>query len=516
MTFGERLFVPTYDSCPADDDLELLLLGRTDDDRAGELEKHLDGCAACRSRLIELGAEDELVAALRAGQPNPLGQEATTGRGDQATDLAGLLIPQFKRIAGSPHGSAGGTQTFVEGSTPVPHQLDSTFSSSTKSAAFTDEVISIGPYEIRGVVGRGGMGTVFHAYDPRLKRSVALKVIQQHWSADPEAVDRLVREAQAAAAVEHDNIVVIHAIETHDGLPCIVMPLLRGENIRQRVEALGGPMSLSEILRIGQEVAGGLSAAHANGLVHRDLKPENLWLEEPSGRARILDFGLAEFRDGQSSGGQTISGTPGYLAPEQAKGLPCDARSDIFSLGCVLYYLATGKPPFTGSKEHRALWTVLSDPPAAAATCNPNVPDELSDLITRMLSQDPADRPSSAQEVFKLLQAVEGLQAAARLTGVRRRRMLVVAAAALMGGIAVGAWTLVPPTPVTVIIQGDEPSMPIVFSHEATEHTLQIDEAETHTLAPGRYSLRPAQPQDGRTLLPDHLTIEPGDTQTVR
>src|SRR5439155_23308474 len=208
---------------------------------------------------------------------------------------------------------------------------------------------AVGRYRVLRRLGRGGMGDVFAAFDPQLQREVAGKVLRPHLADDPGARIRFVREARAAAAVQHDNVLPVHEVGEADGVPFLVMPLLAGETLAARLRR-DGPLPPADVARLGRDAAAGLAAAHARGLVHRDVKPSNLWIETVSGgwRVRVLDFGLARAAaDDRLTGTGLSPGTPGYMSPEQAEGSPAlDPRTDLFSLGAVLYEAATGRPAF--------------------------------------------------------------------------------------------------------------------------------------------------------------------------
>src|SRR5437763_10924412 len=209
-----------------------------------------------------------------------------------------------------------------------------------------DQLGRLGPYQVQGVVGRGGMGVVLKALDPGLHRVVAIKVLAPQWAASAHARRRFTREARAAAAVSHDHVVTIHAVEETRGLPYLVMQYVPGISLEEKIER-DGPLPVQEVLRIGMQAAAGLAAAHAQGLIHRDVKPANILLENGVERVKLTDFGLARAVDDASlTQSGVIAGTPQYMAPEQARGEPLDARSDLFSLGSVLYALCTGQPPF--------------------------------------------------------------------------------------------------------------------------------------------------------------------------
>ena len=204
---------------------------------------------------------------------------------------------------------------------------------------------TLGPYQIIDVIGRGGMGIVLRALDTKLNRIVAVKVLAPDLAANPNARRRFLREAQAAAAVSHPHVVTIHAVD-EDKLPYLVMECVVGQSLQEKLDRAGA-LRLTEILRIGRQVAEGLAAAHEQGLIHRDIKPANILLENGVERVKITDFGLARAADDVAiTRTGEVSGTPQYMSPEQARGEHVDQRSDLFSLGCVLYAMCTGRPPF--------------------------------------------------------------------------------------------------------------------------------------------------------------------------
>jgi hypothetical protein len=272
-----------------------------------------------------------------------------------------------------------------------------------------DEIGRLGCYRILRILGHGGMGVVFLAEDPDLQRRLALKAMLPGMAASSGNRERFLREARAAAAIEHDHIVPIYQVGEDRGVPFIAMPFLKGQPLDQRLQD-GEALPLSETLRIGRETAEGLAAAHASGLIHRDIKPGNLWLEGDRGRIKILDFGLARSSGGSSQLTQqgAIIGTPAYMAPEQATGGQVDARADLFSLGCVLYRLSTGRLPFSGTDMVATLLEVVTRTPPAPQDVNPEgAPPELSDLIMRLLAKEPGARPASAREVAEALSELE-------------------------------------------------------------------------------------------------------------
>jgi serine/threonine protein kinase/Flp pilus assembly protein TadD len=249
------------------------------------------------------------------------------------------------------------------------------------------------------------MGVVLKALDPRLNRVVAVKLLAPALATSPQARRRFLREARAAAAVCHEHVVTIHAVDEVAGAPYLVMQYVAGRSLQQKIDR-DGPLDLEVVLRIGMQVAAGLAAAHAQGLVHRDIKPANILLENGVERARITDFGLARAAtDASQTQLGTVAGTPQYMAPEQARGEPVDHRTDLYSLGGVLFAMVTGRPPFEGGSTAAVLRRVGDEPHPPVAMLNPAVPPWLVALIDRLLAKDPAARYQSAAEVADLLAA---------------------------------------------------------------------------------------------------------------
>ena len=264
------------------------------------------------------------------------------------------------------------------------------------------EIGQIGPYRVLKQLGHGGMGAVYLGLDERLGRKLALKVMLPQYAANPAAKERFLREARAAAQITHDNIVTVYEADERDGVPFIAMQFLQGYALDEYLKKKGNP-SIPQILRIARETAAGLAAAHKIGLVHRDIKPANLWLEAPNGRVKVLDFGLARPVDAESelTKSGAIIGTPAYMSPEQGRGQKVDARTDLFSLGAVLYRLCTGKTPFEGPNVMAILTALGTDEPTPVRELNPSVPEPLALLIHQLLAKKPGDRPQSADEVVK-------------------------------------------------------------------------------------------------------------------
>ncbi len=252
---------------------------------------------------------------------------------------------------------------------------------------------TLGSYEVLQFLGRGGMGIVLRALDPQLNRVVAIKVLSPELAVDVSSRRRFLREARAAAAVSHPHVVTIHAVAVDDDrLPYLVMECIVGRTLQQKIDQTGS-LKLKEILRIGTQIAEGLAAAHKHGLVHRDIKPANILLENGVERVKITDFGLARSVDDATiTRTGEVSGTPQYMSPEQALGQFVDHRSDLFSLGCVLYALCAGRPPFRGDNVAVVVKRICDDTPRPIAEINSEIPGWLIQTIERLLAKNPARR----------------------------------------------------------------------------------------------------------------------------
>jgi len=309
-------------------------------------------------------------------------------------------------------------------------------------------------YEILEQIGAGGMGVVYRARDRSLGREVALKILPAEFSGDSERVSRFRREAEALAALDHPNIVTIFAVEEADDLRFLTMQLVHGRSLDTLIPP--GGMPLEKALRVGSAIAEALGAAHERGLVHRDLKPGNVMVTD-DGHVKVLDFGLAKLRQANGADADVsrlsteqvtmegvILGTTAYMSPEQAEGRGADPRSDIFSLGVVLYEMVTGRRPFRGDTLVALISSILKDAPPRVTELNPALPEALERIVSRALAKDPARRYQSVLDLRNDLDelAVGGDTAvrpapAARRSRVRARHLLVAAGAA---AVVAGAW----------------------------------------------------------------------------
>lgn len=264
----------------------------------------------------------------------------------------------------------------------------------------------LGVYEIIEVIGRGGFGIVLKAYDTKLERVVAIKILAPSLAHNPGAVKRFLREARAAAAISHEHVVTVFAVEESSTPPYLVMECIVGKSLQQKID-LSGPLETKEILRIGMQIAEGLAAAHRQGLIHRDIKPSNILLENGVERVTITDFGLARAIDDVTMT-QTghVAGTPEYMSPEQAMGGRLDHRSDLFSLGSVLYTMCTGRTAFRADSTMAVLRRVCDDTPRTIGDVNPAIPAVLVATIEKLMAKRPEQRFQAAAEVSELLSKI--------------------------------------------------------------------------------------------------------------
>ena len=270
----------------------------------------------------------------------------------------------------------------------------------------------LGHYKVTSLLGEGGMGQVYRAHDPSLDRDIAIKVLPKKLAAEPETLRRFRREAKAVAALNHPNVVTIHAVEEWDGVHFISMELVAGQPLSEVIAK--GPLPIERIFNVFTSLADALTAAHARGITHRDLKPANVMVTD-DGRVKVLDFGLAKF--GGTGGGLeatrsigltrdgVIVGTFPYMSPEQVEGKPVDHRSDLFSLGVVMYEAATGRRPFRGESGPALMSAILRDMPPSACDLRANLPTSVAHLIDRCLQKSPGERCQAAAELLRELRA---------------------------------------------------------------------------------------------------------------
>lgn len=376
--------------CPPTADLERLVRGRLTEARAAEIAEHVGACCTCQQRLDAIsGGSDDITVNLRdCSKQTPPSDSA-----------------YYKALAAA-EDEVRGTAAYFNGSAEARpgRDLNLDFLQPPDEPSMLGR---LGEFCVVRVVGRGGMGVVLHAYDPSLARDVAIKVIDPKLAHNEVARQRFCREARAAAAVTHDNLVAVHQVDEdeHSGLPYLVMQLVQGESLEQRLKRVGR-LTMPEVARLGMQAAAGLAAAHAGGLIHRDIKPANILLEDPVDRVKLTDFGLARAaEDVKLTRTGFVAGSPLYMAPEQARGDEIDHRSDLFSLGSVLYEAASGAPAFDGKTPLAVLRRVADETPQPLHASNPDMPEWMSEIILKLLAKNPADRYQSAAEVAETFAA---------------------------------------------------------------------------------------------------------------
>lgn len=356
-------------TCSCHPQLVSLLNGTMSSDDEQAMQNHLEDCAECRA-FIERTTESLIGESMRGVLPN-----------EAELDIA------IQNLIDQPNvDTANASLEFLH-----PSERP-------------DSIGRFGNYEILEEIGRGGMGIVLKGFEPGLDRIEAVKVLAPQLATTRSARLRFHREARAAAAISHDHVVTVYCVDETDGLPFLVMEFVNGVSLQERIET-SAPLDLLTILRIGMQTASGLAAAHSQGLVHRDIKPANILLANGIERVTITDFGLARAIDdvGMTQTG-FVTGTPQYMSPEQARGEAVDHRSDLFSLGAVLYAMCAAKPPFQADSTLGLLRQISDTEPPWLSTANPNIPEWLARIVHLLLAKNPADRMQSASEVAELLE----------------------------------------------------------------------------------------------------------------
>jgi serine/threonine protein kinase len=409
-------------SCLSEQELRAFHLGQLAEETLEEVARHLEVCPTCETLAQRLDTVlDPILAAIRAPAPPAAAP---------VTDQLQAVTPRLKAISTAP---------------------------ALRPPEDAEELGRLGNYRVLRQLGKGGMAFVYHAEDLALHRPVALKVMRPDLSSTADGWQRFFREARIMASIKHENLVTVYQAGQEGSAVYLAMELLQGEALEQRLERTGA-VPWPEVLHLSRGIAKGLAAIHQHGLIHRDIKPGNIWIEAPSGQVKILDFGLARFLhdDVNITAPGTVMGTPAFMAPEQAVGGAADARSDLFSLGCVLYWLSTGAKAFDGPNTLAVLSALATQTPRPVHELNPVLPRSFSDLVAQLLAKNPAERPASVEIVLERLDQMEaGRDNTSRLPRLpsaltdslrkigRRRLTKIACILIVLGLLSALAWTIV-------------------------------------------------------------------------
>lgn len=366
----------------SDDDLRLVVQEQPTQLSQDLIESHVSECLECQERLLSIAAD----ADWRAQFSSSIVQLKALTTFEE-TDTR-----EFRSDATARVGDDFDLET-----------VDQMLKAVLQTPSHPEMLGRLGRYEVEGVVGCGGMGVVLRGYDCELRRPVAIKLVLPRLMKNGPAKQRFLREARAAAAVLHPNVIAIHDIDETGGVPWFVMPLVVGPSLKALVDQRG-PLPERELVRIGMQIASGLAAAHSQGLVHRDIKPENILVDNQVNRVVITDFGLAR-RECDQSMTQTgwLAGSLNYMSPEQSRGEELDARSDLFSLGSLLFFLATGDVPFRADAMMGVLHRIGNEAHPNVQTVNPEVSQTFANVIDRLLEKSPSCRFQTAVETEAFL-----------------------------------------------------------------------------------------------------------------
>lgn len=369
-------------SCPSNEQWQEHLKGTLSQELQAELTSHLDQCESCQQTLEKLASGSGSWKGL-------------TGEKIQKTFCQEPALQQvLEQLKEKKEGVKSAAEDAIRG---METQDFMEVSDNPECIGRLDN------YHILEKVGQGGFGIVFRAFDSKLHRVVAIKVLSPELAANGSARQRFIREARTAASVSHENLVTIHGVEEEHSPPYLVMQFIEGVSLEEKLNRVG-QLGIKEILRIGLQIAEGLAVAHRHGLVHRDIKPSNILLENGVERVKITDFGLARAVDDATvTQSGVIAGTPMYMSPEQASGEAIDHRSDLFSLGTVLYEMCTGRPPFRAAGTMAVMRRVCDETPRPIREINPDIPDWLCDIISKLHAKKPENRFQTAREVADLL-----------------------------------------------------------------------------------------------------------------
>ena len=543
----------TSSDCPEPIVLEQFLNGNFHPPQLDLLESHLKDCEHCYDTLAGLNGDDTLTERLAEvlqhgdsenAEENPDDSFEAPGDSAEIQNLLGRLTSEdFKRSA-----MAAGPKHDHRDRTAQMEMVADRAAEILRCVTSDEESLGIlGDYKLTHLIGAGSTGVVFQALDQPLNRTVALKVLRP--SLGEAARTRFLTEAKLAASIEHANVVTIFQVGQIDRLAFMAMQWLPGQTLDDLLSS-GEQLSDEQIVEIIRQVATGLHAAHQNQLVHRDIKPANLWICEEDHQLKLLDFGLARINDGNHNLTATgmLAGTPGFMSPEQTRGLELDGRSDLFSLGCVLYRLLAGQLPFDAPSILATLSSIQSDHPVAPVKINSKADQDLSDLAMCLLEKRPEDRPQSAAQVVELLTTPReqwSLQVPTHTNllqpndGTSRPQTKAIGAggngrkwttwiAAMLGLLMLGGfgWQMfrIKTDQGEIVIKTSDDDVEVqVLQHGEVIKVIDTKTQQSFSLKSGQYSFRAvasdsskaAEEGNSFTIEPETLTMKRGDSVTV-
>ena len=488
--------------CPPLGKLTDFLSGSLEPEQLSSLESHLSKCLPCNDTLVELGSHDTFEQlAMEAFEDLPSNEVASSN-----TDRANISLVAATAKGWSLQSPSSSRLARVA-------EVEQAFDADESGQS----IGMFGQFRIDKLLGSGSSSVVYLATDTSLHRQVALKILRP--SLGEMAKTRFLAEAKAAAAMDHQNVVSIHHVGVEKGMAFIAMKWAPGRTHACRMEN-GEPLTTEEVRNIGSQIASGLAAAHAANLIHRDIKPANIWLEASTGNVRILDFGLVRATNEEVSLTLTgmLAGTPGYMSPEQARGGELDCRSDLFSLGCVLYQMLSGKLPFHGDNILALLQSVQKDTPIHPREFLDDAPEDLSALVMSLLQKSPEDRPPAASMVAAAIQSdpadwpfVPSVKLQTAKT--KRFRNPIVAATVLVAVCTAGLAALFSPQIIRIALdQGQlqietlDPNIKIEIVDEGGRvRVIDLKTDQSIDIKSGKYELRPIS--DDNSLEIDRGTI---------
>lgn len=514
--------------CPSPEWLSQFLSGDLAPDEASELETHVSNCTPCHATLLELGSDDTFqqiaFEAFDCSRSAPENSGLSTG-----LEFAEEIDRKYmERVASAAKQWSPANPPQLEQDSPDSAEWSHARTAEVEQWFDTDDSENslglLGQFQIEKLLGCGSSGVVYLATDTVLNRKVALKILRP--SLGKAARTRFLTEARATATMDHSNVVPIHQVGVEKGLAFIAMKWSEGETLAARLSSCN-VIPADEVRTIGSQIAAGLAAAHDANLIHRDIKPANIWIEHGTGNVKILDFGLVRANDKDVSLTMTgmLAGTPSYMSPEQARGAKLDGRSDLFSLGCVLYRMLSGTLPFAGDNVLAMLQSVQKDTPSPPESVNHNVPKDLSALVMCLLQKSPDSRPPSATAVSMAFQSAPSQWAFKPSVQpcMRKNRGIIWLATAMACIFALGFASLFWPQIIRIatdqgelVIETNDPDVKIeVVSSGGDIRIVDLKTDQAIDIKSGEYELRPVSDKNSISIDRSKIVMKRGGKEIV-